>query len=206
VRYAADDDEEEESEYRFLLHFDGRGSGAETLQRGLEAAVPGSHWRVQQVPGGSDDETKQASGGGGGPVGDIVELVRPVLDTGSIADWFTIGLVLKAAYDHFIERLGRDDQRREPLPNEHSAIAFAAQALSKRARSTNPAPAFVTTMRSRHADQPSGHEAHWGAADGFVVGFRSPEMLWVVALDVHCMILGVTKLRLPAVLSGRWDS
>lgn len=213
---AADDEDEEEPSFRFLLRYDSgafsrlvwqqeseRLPGAgdiryrearaeklgqaykEALERELEAATPGTKWRA---PATNPE-------GGRGPGGDAVELIKPIFDAAAtIAQFLQVVWALNEG-QKLLKKLGNG---REPLPNEDSAIPKAAEAVYERTALTNLSFAFTTTILSSNA----GHHA---PVEGFAVGFRGPETLWVVALDLYGEVLGVTSLPIADNLPHRWD-
>ena len=82
---------------------------------------------------------------------------------------------------------------------EHSAIVFAAQAIFDRTEVTDLTVAFSTTMLGR----PTGR---WVSPEGFTVGFRGPETLWLVSVNVYGGVLGITELPVRGTLPSAWDS
>lgn len=210
------EEEEEELSFHFLLQYDGgsfnervwreegeRLPGADDiryrearadklahiakarLERELGEAAPGSRWRAPLT--GPD--------GGRGPGGDVVELITPIFHAAAaIADFVAVYWVLSEGR----KRLKRLAGGREPLANEGSAIVFAAQPVFELTGSTDLTFAFSTPMLGRHPGK-------WAPDEGFTVGFRGEDAMWVVALNVYGDVLGVTELPVPGSLPARWD-
>ena len=152
------------------------------VERELETVTPGVQWRAQE----------KNPEGGGGPAEDVVELV--VSNLGPIAD------ILQAlwALNEGRKWLERRANGHKPHVNDGSAMVFAAQEVFERTGADDLTFSFVAPMRQRHSE-------HWGPDEGFMVGFRAPESVWVAAVDVHGKVLGVTELGVPGGLSTRWD-
>jgi hypothetical protein len=179
----ADDIRYEEVRNRRLAH-----AYKVAVERELESVTPGTKWRA---PAPSPDMD-----GGGGPGGDVVELVKPIFDAAAtIADFLQVAWAMNEGRK-LLKRLGSG---REPLPNKHSAIVFAAQAIFDRTEVTDLTFAFSTTMLSRRTGR-------WVSPEGFTVGFRGPETLWLVAVNVYGGVLGITELPVPGTLPSAWDS